>query len=127
MSPRTRARAPLLSTRNVAFGTPATALDQRRVSQDPAIEGAVVHRQAALPEQLLNIAVAQRIAQIPADCLQDQRRIEVAALEVVLDRRFSFSAIALRIGVSLRTGGKLTATPDEPSTPEICDRPRSSC
>ena len=56
------------------------ALEQRRVGQDPAIEGGVVHRQAALPEQLLDVAVAERIAQIPGDRLQDQQRLEVPAL-----------------------------------------------
>src|SRR4051812_16450424 len=35
------------------------ALDQRRVGQNPAVQGGVVHRQAALPEQLLDVAVAQ--------------------------------------------------------------------
>src|SRR3954470_7029656 len=40
--------------------------------------------QAALQEQLLNVAIAKRIAQIPGDGLQDQRRFVVAALEVVL-------------------------------------------
>jgi hypothetical protein len=39
-------------------------------------------------------------------------------------RRFSFSAIALRIMESpLNRSAKLTAMPDEPSTPEICNRP----
>src|SRR5215218_3191559 len=46
-------------------------------------EATVVHRQAALPEQLLDVAVAQRIAQRPGDGLQDQRCLKVAALEVV--------------------------------------------
>jgi hypothetical protein len=44
----------------------------------------VVHLQAALPEQFLDVTIAQRIAQIPGDRLQDQRRLEVPALEVVL-------------------------------------------
>jgi hypothetical protein len=44
----------------------------------------MVNRQPALPEQLLNVAVAQGIAQIPRDGLQDQRRLEVPALKVVL-------------------------------------------
>jgi hypothetical protein len=38
------------------------------------------HRQSALEKQLLNVAVAQGIAQIPADRLQDQRGLEVPAL-----------------------------------------------
>src|SRR3954470_22849118 len=53
------------------------ALDQRRIGQNPAVQDGMVHRQAALPEQLLNIVVAQGIAQIPADRLQDQQRFEV--------------------------------------------------
>src|SRR3954451_15263125 len=45
-------------------------------------------------------------------------------LKSSLDRRFSFAVVALRIVASLRTGAtKLAAMPDEPSTPEICDRP----
>jgi hypothetical protein len=64
-----------------------SALDQRRVGQTPTVEGGVVHRQAALPEQLLEVlevTVAQRVAQILGDGLQDQRRFVVATLEVVL-------------------------------------------
>src|SRR3954465_15649482 len=63
---------------------PQPALDQRRVSQDPAVHGGVIHRQAALEKELLNVAVAQGIAQVPRDRLQDQRCLEVAAFEVVL-------------------------------------------
>jgi hypothetical protein len=59
---------------------PQPALDQRRIGQDPTVQGAVVDRQAALQKQLLNVAVAQGIAQIPGDRLQDQRRLEVSAL-----------------------------------------------
>src|SRR3954467_4751108 len=45
-------------------------------------------------------------------------------LKSSLDRHFSFSAIALRImGVPPNRRAKLAAMPDEPSTPEICDRP----
>ena len=40
----------------------------------------MIHPQAALPEQLLDITVAERVAQIPRDRLQDQRRLEVPAL-----------------------------------------------
>src|SRR3712207_8150706 len=63
---------------------PQPALDQRRIGQDPTVQGGVVHLQAALPEQLLDVTIAERIAQVPGDGLQDQRRLEVAALEVVL-------------------------------------------
>jgi hypothetical protein len=60
------------------------ALDQRRIGQDPTVQGGVIHLQPALQEELLNVAVAQGIPQIPADRLQDQRRLEVPAFEVVL-------------------------------------------
>src|SRR3954469_19829449 len=43
----------------------------------------MVNLKAALEEQLLNVAVAEWVAQIPGDGLQDQRCLEVAALEVV--------------------------------------------
>src|SRR3954447_20058158 len=84
----------------------------------------MVHRQAALPEQLFDVTVAQRIAQIPGDGLQDERRLEVTALEVVLgpalqplgNRTQDHEAPPNR-------RAKLTAMPDEPSTPQICDKP----
>src|ERR1044071_1419656 len=100
---------------------PQPALDQRCVGQHPAVQGGMVHRQATLPEQLLDVPVAQGIAQIPADRLQDQRCLEVAAFEVVL-------GAALQL-LSNRTqdhgpppddrATKSTAMPDEPSTPKF--------
>src|SRR5690348_9904005 len=60
------------------------ALDQGRVGQDPAVQGGVVDLEAALEEQLLDVTVAQGIAQAPGDGLQDERRLEVPALEIVL-------------------------------------------
>ena len=60
------------------------ALDQRRIGQHPAVQGRVVHLEAALPEQLLDVTLAQGIAQVPRDGLQDQCRLEVPALEVIL-------------------------------------------
>ena len=44
----------------------------------------MVHLQAALQEHFFDVAVAERVAQVPRDRLQDQRRLKVAALEVVL-------------------------------------------
>src|SRR4051812_229656 len=57
--------------------------DQGRVGQHPPVQSAVINLQAALPEQLFDVAVAEWVAQIPGDGLQDQRCLEVAALEVV--------------------------------------------
>ena len=51
----------------------------------------MVDLQAALQEQLLDVAVAQRVAQVPGDGLDDQRRLEVPALEVAL-------GLALQLG-----------------------------
>src|SRR3954463_1627658 len=59
-------------------------LDQGRVGQHPAVQGGVVHLQTALQEQLLDVAIAERVAQVPRDGLQDQRCLEVPALEIVL-------------------------------------------
>ena len=44
----------------------------------------MVDLQAALQEQLFDVAVAQGIAQVLGDSLQDQRGREVLALDVVL-------------------------------------------
>src|SRR4051812_23835481 len=71
-------------SRNGPADGPQPALDQRRVGQNPAIESAMVHLKAALEEHLLNIAIAQGIAQVPGDRLQDQLGLEVPALEIVL-------------------------------------------
>ncbi len=78
---------------------------------------------AALPEQLLNVEITQRIAQLPRDRLQDQRHLEVPALEVVLG-----SALQLlghptqdqRLPPTRKS--KVGRRPSEPSTPQICDR-----
>ena len=44
---------------------PQPRLDQGRVGQHPAVQGGVVDLQAALQEQLLDVTVAQGVAQIP--------------------------------------------------------------
>jgi len=41
---------------------PQSLLDQGRVGQHPAVQGGVVDLEAALPEQLLNVTTAERIA-----------------------------------------------------------------
>ena len=48
----------------------------------------------------------------------------MAALEVVLDRRFSLAAMTLRImDASDREAANSVAVANEPVTPEVCDRP----
>jgi hypothetical protein len=51
---------------------PQPTLDQWRVGQDPAVEGAVVDLQAALQEHLLDVTIAEWVAQVPGDRLKDQ-------------------------------------------------------
>lgn len=59
-------------------------LDVRCIGEDPAIDGAVVDLEAALAEHFFQIAVAQRIAQIPGYCLHDQTGFEMASFEILL-------------------------------------------
>src|SRR3954471_1580230 len=62
--------------------------------------------------------------QIPRDRLHDQRRLEVPALKVVLGPMLQLVGNRTQDhGVPPNRRAKLTAMPDEPSTPEICDRP----
>jgi hypothetical protein len=63
---------------------PQPTLDQRRIGQNPAVQGGVVDLQAALDKQLLDVTIAERIAQVPGDGLQDQRRLEGVTFEVLL-------------------------------------------
>ena len=59
-------------------------LDQWRIGQDPTVQGAVIDLQATLKEEFLDIAVAQRIAQVPGDGLDDECRLVVPAFKVAL-------------------------------------------
>src|SRR3954462_2242534 len=63
---------------------PQSLLDQGRIGQHPAVQGGVVHLQTALQQQLLDVAVAQGIAEVPRDGLEDQRRFEMASFEISL-------------------------------------------
>src|SRR3954465_2905851 len=71
-------------------------LDQGRVGQHPAVQGGVVDLQAALEEQLLDVAVAQRIAHRYHETAW---RISVASkwrpLKSSFDRRFSRLSVAM--------------------------------
>ena len=84
----------------------------------------MIHLEAALQKQLLDVAIAQRIAQIPAHCLKDQRGFKLTPLEIVLG--LTFQPFGNRIQdheVPPNRRVKSTAAPDEPSTPKVCDRP----
>src|SRR4051812_11739107 len=82
------------------------ALNQRRIGQHPPVQGGVIDLQAALEEQLLDVTIAQRVAEVHQETAC---RIRVASkwrpLKSSLDRRFSFSTRAFRIMAYLRTGG----------------------
>ncbi|KAF2988970.1 hypothetical protein MJC1_03930 [Methylocystis sp. MJC1] len=47
-------------------------LDLGRISENPAVDRAVVDLETALSEQALDVAAAQGIAQIPGDCLDNE-------------------------------------------------------
>ena len=73
------------------------ALDQRRVGQHPAVHGAVVDPETALEQQFLDVALAQRVAQVRRDRLDDQPASKWRPLKSSWDQRFSLAAMALRI------------------------------
>lgn len=57
-------------------------LDGRRVGEHPAVDRGVIHLHASLQEHLLDVAVAQRVAQVPGDSLDDQGGLKVPAPKV---------------------------------------------
>ncbi|MBP2444032.1 hypothetical protein JOH51_001471 [Rhizobium leguminosarum] len=59
-------------------------LDDRRVGQNPAVDGAMIDLEATFPEHLLKIAIAERITQIPTDSLHNQPCLEMPSFEVIL-------------------------------------------
>ncbi len=58
--------------------------DDRRIGEDPPIDGAVVDLEAALAEHLLKISIAERVTQIPGHRLHDQPCLEMSSLEIIL-------------------------------------------
>jgi hypothetical protein len=79
-------------------------LDQRGIGQNPPVEGGVIDLQAALQEQLLDVPVAQGIAQVPGDAWRMSVASKCRPLKSSLDRRFSHSTRAFRILGPLRFG-----------------------
>src|SRR5690606_26457416 len=59
-------------------------LNERCIGKDPAIDGAVVHFEAALAKHLFQVAVAQRISQIPSHGLHNQPCLEMSPFEIIL-------------------------------------------
>ena len=57
----------------------------------------MVHLNTTLQDELLDVAVAERVAQVPGDGLDDEHCLIVSAFEVPLVCRFSFTAMADRI------------------------------
>jgi hypothetical protein len=94
---------------------PEPTLNQGSVGQDPAVQGGVVDLKAALQEQLLDVAVAERVAQVPRDRLQDQGCLEVAALEIALGPMLEPLDKGVQDHGRLRFGGaKSPAMPNGP-------------
>ena len=66
----------------VAVAAPLNpAIEFRRVVLDPAVDGGVIDREAALGHHLLEVALAQGVAALPAHAQQDDVGGEVPALE----------------------------------------------
>ncbi len=63
-------------------------LDHRRVGQNPAVDRAMVDLETAFPEHLLQIAIAERIMQIPGNRLHNQQRLKMPSLEIVFRLAF---------------------------------------
>ena len=78
----------------------------------PSVDGRVVILQAALQQHLLNVTVAECVAQLPGDGLDDQRRLELPPLEVTL-------------GLTLQLGGD--GAEDHEPAPERRRQARSVC
>ena len=56
-------------------------LDSRRIMDDPALNGTVINGIASLLQQLFQIAVAERIGHVPADTLENDILLVMAAFE----------------------------------------------
>ena len=65
----------------------------------------MVDLEAALKQEFLDVAVAERVAQVPGYGLDDQTRLEMATPEVVLGPALQLrrDSLALRIMACLRT------------------------
>jgi hypothetical protein len=59
-------------------------LDHRRVGQDPATDRDVVDLEATFPGHFFQIAIAERIAQIPGHCLHYEPCLKMPAFEIIL-------------------------------------------
>src|ERR1700738_1045386 len=59
-------------------------LNQRRISQNPSIERAVIDAKAAFQKHLLDVPVTQRSAEVSGDSLKERPSLAMAALEVIL-------------------------------------------
>ena len=85
-------------------------LDQRRVGEHPTVQGAVVHLDPALQEQLLDVTIAQRVTQVPGDGLNDQGRLVVPALEIGFGALLQLRGYGGQDhGVASETGGAMRA------------------
>jgi hypothetical protein len=55
-----------------------------RLGPNPTIDGAVVDLEAALSQHLFQVAIAQRLAQVPGNRLNDQPCLEMPSFEIIL-------------------------------------------
>ncbi len=77
---------------------PTALLELRGIALDPAVNGGMIDTESALGHRLFQVAVAERIPQIPAHVQQDDPGFEVTLVErtLVLHERNSFIVLVLK-------------------------------
>src|SRR3982751_3853439 len=82
---------------------PDALLELGGVSLDPAVDGRVVPRHAAVGQHPLEVAVADRELQVPAHRPEDDLRRELPTLERVLPAPRQASALLIGAAASTRS------------------------
>lgn len=95
-----------------------------RYRSEQILDGPVADLDAVREQRFLDVAAAQRAAQVPRHCLHDLPIAKGRPLKSSFDRLFSLAAAVDRITAA---SGRAAANPvraaDETSAPEVCDSP----
>ncbi len=77
----------LINPDRAAMGStklPQPFLDDRCISQYPAVDRAMIDLEAPLAKHLFQVTIAERVAQVPGNRLYNQPGLEMPALEIIL-------------------------------------------
>ncbi|EQP98228.1 hypothetical protein G750_04864 [Escherichia coli HVH 88 (4-5854636)] len=77
----------LINPDRAAMGStklPQPFLDDRCISQYPAVDRAMIDLEAPLAKHLFQVTIAERVAQVPGNRLYNQPGLEMPALEMAL-------------------------------------------